>query len=511
LLVEAYVTGSPAVPQTTSAAESLWLDTAGPAGYPPLDGDLEVDVAVIGGGIAGMSTALFLARDGARVAVLEAAGVGSGVTGCTTAKVSALQSTIISTIASRKGEDAARVYAQASVAGVEAIARLVAEESIDCELERRPAYTYAADASERDSVEAELEAARGAGLPVEWVDGPDLPFGVAGAVRLADQLQFHPVRYVQGLAAAVVRAGSLVFEDTRALGVHAGNPCRVRTEQGTVSAEHVVVATHYPVLDRGLYFARLEPQRSYCIAARVRGRPPQGMSINAGSPTRSVRSYDDLVIVGGEGHPAGSSDARPARFAALEEFARRHWDVDAVTHRWSAQDPVPWDHLPVIGPYAPRSSRLWVASGFMKWGLSTGTFAGELLADLIGDRHNDWASTFNPNRVSPRSAHEVAKLGAKFSLDFVADRVKPAGAGAAAKVPPGEARVVRDGVGKMGVYRDADGGLHAVSLRCTHLGCLLRFNSAETSWDCPCHGSRFDVDGGVLEGPAVNPLEPREV
>jgi glycine/D-amino acid oxidase-like deaminating enzyme/nitrite reductase/ring-hydroxylating ferredoxin subunit len=499
------------VPPTTSAVESLWLDTAGPAGHPALDRDIEVDVAVIGGGIAGMSTALYLARDGLRVAVLEAAGVGSGVTGCTTAKVSSLQQTVISTIASRKGEEAASVYAAANVAGVEAVAQIAAEEAIDCDLERRAAYTYAADEGELGSARSELEAARAAGLPVEWVDGPDLPFEVAGAVRLADQIQFHPVRYVQGLASAVVRAGSQVFEDTRALGVDAGDPSRVRTAHGTVTAGHVVVATHYPLLDRGLYFARLEPQRSYCIAARVRDRRPEGMSINAGSPTRSVRSYGDLVIVGGEGHTTGDRDAQPERFAALEEFAQRHWDVDEVTHRWSAQDPVPWDHLPVIGPYAPGSSRLWVASGFMKWGLASGTFAGRLLADLIGGREHEWASTFNPNRVSPRSAHEVAKLGAKFSFDFVADRVKPAEAGSAADVPPGEARVVRDGVGKAGVYRDSDGGLHAVSLRCTHLGCLLRFNSAETSWDCPCHGSRFDVDGEVLEGPAVSPLEPRDV
>ena len=500
------------MPQTTSATESLWLDTAGPGGHPSLDRDIEVDVAVIGGGIAGMSTAYHLARDGARVAVLEAAGVGSGVTGCTTAKVSALQSTILSTIARRKGDDAARVYAEASVAGVEAIAEIAAAESIDCGLERRSAFTYAADASERDSVEKELEVASTAGLPAEWVDGPDLPFEVAGAVRLADQLQFHPVRYVQGLAAAVVRAGSLVYEDTRALGVDGGSPCRVRTGRGTVTAGHVVVATHYPLLDRGLYFARLEAQRSYCVAAEVRGDElPQGMSISAGSRTRSVRSYGDLLIVGGEGHATGDSDAQPERFEALEEFARNHWEVGEVTHRWSAQDPIPWDHLPVIGPYAPGSSRLWVASGFMKWGLATGTFAGRLLADLIAERGNDWATTFNPNRVSPGSAHEVAKLGAKFSFDFVADRVKPAEAGGAAQVPPGEARVVRDGVGKTGVYRDADGGLHAVSLRCTHLGCLLRFNSAETSWDCPCHGSRFGVDGEVLEGPAVSPLDPREV
>jgi Rieske Fe-S protein len=234
------------------------------------------------------------------------------------------------------------------------------------------------------------------------------------------------------------------------------------------------------------------------------------MSISAGSTTRSLRSYGDQLIVGGEGHSTGDTDATPERFRQLEAFARRHWDVDAVTHRWSAQDPVPYDHLPTIGPYGPRSSRLWVSAGFMKWGLTSATFGAMVLADLVAGRENAWASTFDPNRVSLRSSHELAQLGAKFSFDFVADRVKPAEASSARDVPSGEARVVRRGAGKVGVYRDEDGGLHAVSLRCTHLGCLLRFNSAERSWDCPCHGSRFDVDGDVLEGPAVHPLERRD-
>jgi glycine/D-amino acid oxidase-like deaminating enzyme/nitrite reductase/ring-hydroxylating ferredoxin subunit len=500
-----------AVTATTSAAESLWLDTAPPAAHGPQDRDVHVDVAVIGGGIAGVTTALLLKRGGARVALVEAATVGSGATGCTTAKVSALQSTMLSTIQSRKGAEAAATYAEASVAAVDKVSELAAAEGVECDAERRPAFTYAADEGERDSVEAELEAAKRAGLPVERVGGPDLPYPVAGAVRLDLQLQFHPVKYARGLAAAVEGDGSFVFEDTRARAVEGGNPCRVRTTRGTIVAGQVVVATHYPMLDRGLYFARLKAERSYCIAARIRGPLPEGMSINAGSPTRSVRSYRDLLIVGGEGHPAGSTDATPERFRQLEAFARRHWDVDEVTHRWSAQDPVPYDHLPAIGRYGPRASRLWVASGFMKWGLTSGTFAGMVLADLLGGSDHPWAATFDPNRVSLRSAHEIAQLGAKFGFDFVADRVKPAQAGSARDVPSGEARVVRDGLGKVGVYRDPDGGVHAVSLRCTHLGCLLRFNSAERSWDCPCHGSRFDVDGEVLEGPAVDPLQRREV
>jgi glycine/D-amino acid oxidase-like deaminating enzyme/nitrite reductase/ring-hydroxylating ferredoxin subunit len=360
-------------------------------------------------------------------------------------------------------------------------------------------------------VEQEGDAAHAAGLPVEYVDSPDLPFTVHGAVRLDDQLEFHPVRYVQGLAAAVDGDGSAVFEDSRALEVSEGSPCTVRTAAGEVRAAHVVVATHYPFLDRGLYFARLKAQRSYCIAATLTtGASPQGMSISAGSNTRSIRSAGERLIIGGEGHSTGSRDATPERYERLEAFARGHWSVGEITHRWSAHDPVPYDHLPMIGPYRPRSSRLWVSTGYMKWGLASATFAASILADEIAGRKNQWSSTFTPNRLSLTSGHEVAQLGAKFSADLVADRLLPPQGLSAQNVPPGEARVLPDGVGKKGVYRDDSGALHAVSLRCTHLGCLLRFNSAERSWDCPCHGSRFAVDGSVLEGPAVHPLEQRE-
>ena len=244
----------------------------------------------------------------------------------------------------------------------------------------------------------------------------------------------------------------------------------METTRGTLTAGQVVVATHYPVLDRGLYFARLKAERSYCVAARVRGSLPQGMSITAGSPTRSVRSYGDLLIVGGEGHATGAREAVPERYERLEQFAREHWDVESVAHRWSSQDPVPYDHLPVIGRYTPFTSTLFVASGFMKWGLATGTFAAIILSDLIAGRVNPSASRVDlgrlslvrrpswraPTRRSARSFRRPPAAGRRL------DRHDPAGKG----------RVVRDGLGKKGVYRDEQGELHAVSLRCTHLGCL---------------------------------------
>ena len=498
---------------TTSADGSLWLATSSEGSYPSLAGQIDCDVAVLGGGIAGLTTALLLKRDGANVVVLEARRVGSGVTGTTTAKLSALQQTVYNQLHRRHSAETAAVYAQASTAGVELVADLAASERIDGDLERRPAFTYAADARERSTIEEEHDAARAAGLGTRLVDGPDLPFETHGAVRLDEQLQFHPVRYVQGLARAVADGGDCrVFEGTPALEVHAGGqPASVRTPEGAVKADRVVVATHYPLLDRSLFFARLEASRSYCIAARVDGDLPQGMSISAGSTTRSIRSYGDFLIVGGEGHQAGARKATPERFERLERFAERHWAVREIPFRWSAQDPVSWDLLPVIGPYHPGASRLFVASGFRKWGLSSASFAARMIADRLAGRENPWAETFNPNRIGLSGAPKLVQMNAKVAIDFVGDRLMPSLTGDVERIARGEARVIRDGVGKTGVFRDDAGELHAVSLRCTHLGCLVRFNSAERSWDCPCHGSRFDVDGEVLEGPATRALESKEI
>lgn len=502
---------------TTSPVGSLWLDaewldTAAAQRYPQLDGDQTVDVAVLGGGITGLTTALLLARRGARVAVLEAGRVGGGATGNNTAKVTALQASVYSTVARAHGPAAAADYAAGSTAAVQRVADLAAQEGIECDLQRRVARTVAVSPGEVPAVQAEAEAAAVAGLPVRWTDDSDLPFPVAGAVELRGQLALHPVRYVRGLARAIRREGCVIYERTRAVELRKDELCRVQTTSGTLSAEQVVVATHYPVFDRGGYFAGLEAVRSYCIAARVRGVLPTAMSINTGSPTRSLNTYGDLLLVGGESHPTGAVGVDEQRYQHLADFARRHWDVTEITHRWSAQDPTSYDHLPVIGRYTPRTSRVYVASGFMKWGLSGGTMAAQIVADLVsGTEPDPWAARFTPHRFSPRSLPRLVTMNAKTGAGLFADRLTPAEVSSAAEVPAGQARVVRHGLGKAGAFRDADGTLHAVSLRCTHLGCLLRFNAAERSWDCPCHGSRFDVDGAVLEGPAVRPLPRRDL
>lgn len=489
---------------TTTADQSLWLSALPATPRPPLTGEHTFDVAVVGGGITGLTTALLLKRRGLRVVVLEADRVASGVSGNNTAKVTALQSTVYSQIRRTHGLAAAADYATASVSAVIRVAELVRTENIDCDLRRGPAVTYAYTESEVGDVDHELITARQVGLPVRASTDVDLPFEVHAAVRLDDQIALHPVKYLLGLAAAVEGDGSAVYEHSRVLDV-SGN--RVSTADGQVEAAKIVIATHFPTLDRGLYFARMELTRAYCIAARV-AEPPTALAISTGSPSWSVSAHGDKLILAGQSHPTGGSVVEP--FRRLEDFARRHWQVQEITHRWSAQDPTAYDHLPMIGTYTPGNTTLFTATGYMKWGLTSGTFAASLLADLVTDKPNDLADRFSPHRFSLKSLPELVRKNAEVAAQMVGDRVVPADATSSENLPRDHAHVIRDGLGKTGVYRDEDGQLHAVSMRCTHLGCLVRFNAAERSWDCPCHGSRFDVDGEVLEGPATKPLPRRE-
>lgn len=491
---------------TTTAEQSLWLRPLAAPGHETLIGPHKAAVAVVGGGIAGLTTALLLTRRGADVVLIEAERVGGGVSGNNTAKVTALQSTMYSTLQRLHGASTAAGYAAAAIAGVELVGAL--GESIDCDLHRAPAATFAYTAGEQDKVRAEADAAARAGLPVEWAEKLDLPFPTFGAARLPGQIVLHPAKYLRGLAAAFVAGGGRVFERSRVLEVSTTSPYQVRTADGVVEAEHVVIATHYPILDRGLFFARLEAERSYCIAVSLRsGTPPEDLAISAGSPSWSFSRHGDRVIVGGQSHPAGERGVDFSRYTALESFARKHFDVGEITHRWSAQDPKAYDKLPMVGSYVPGASRLWVATGFAKWGLAMGSVAAEILTDRITGGEHPNADLFSPHRVSLRSAPTLVQQNLKVAKDIVVDRLIPSDT--AGEIPVDTARVLPDGLDKKGVYRDRDGVVHAVSLRCTHLGCLLRFNGAERSWDCSCHGSRFDVDGTVLEGPATKPLPPR--
>ena len=499
---------------------SLWMETseAGNRTHPPLRGDLRVAVCVVGAGITGLSAALELRRRGHEVAVVDRSVVGGGTSGFTTAKLSALHGGSYQEITRMHGRDAAAAFARVNLRGLERIRAEVAGLGIDCDLRERPSYLYAAAGDgERPKIEDEHEAARAAGLAVELVDDVPLPYATQGAVRLGGQAEFHPRRYLAALADELVRLGVTVHERTHVVALRDGAPVRLETEAGPViTADHVVLATHVPFPDRALFFARMSFARSYAVALRIAEPPPEGMLINFGrSATRSIRSHPvdgrEMLIVGGEGHEVGEGLPTAEHYENLERFAREHWTVQGVEHRWSAQDAMPSDAMPYVGRLTPRTRAVWTATGYRKWGLALGAEAGAMLAAAIDGEPAAELDVLTPNRRPPlRSLTTIAKERSKDGFHFVADRLRRRGS-ASAPLAPGEGRIVSRRGRQLAVSRDDDGVERAVSARCTHLGCIVAYNDAERTWDCPCHGSRFALGGEVLEGPATSPLaaEPR--
>ena len=491
---------------------SYWVETTPETSYPRLEEDVSVDVAVIGGGISGISAATLLKREGKTVALLESKRIVCGATGYTTGKVTAGHGAVYGYLQDKFGAEPARVYAESNQAALERVAQFVEEDGIECDFERKDNYVYAGSNQEVAALKAELDAEQRAGLPVTLVDKTPLPYWVAAAIRLENQAQFHPRKYLLALAASIPGDGSHVFEQTIATGVGSGDPCVVKTDRASVHARDVIVATHLPFADSGFFFARAHPHRSYAVAAPLdEALAPDGMFINSGTPTRSVRTIRDgerlLIQVGGQGHKPGEEDDTPARYQALEDFLREHWpQAGAPEYRWSTQDYMSVDRVPLIGRLRRTTHHVHAATGYSKWGMTSGTLAGMLLTDVILGRDNPWADLYGAKRFTPKASFKRFVSGnASSGRHWIVDRFKPAEK-ELDELAPGEGGIVRVRGRKRAVYRDNAGTLHVLSPVCRHLYCHVAWNAAERSWDCPCHGSRYSGEGEVIQGPTGKPL-----
>jgi glycine/D-amino acid oxidase-like deaminating enzyme/nitrite reductase/ring-hydroxylating ferredoxin subunit len=484
---------------------SLWVSTTDPGDFPPLAGDQRADVVVVGAGITGLTTARLLVEQGASVIVVDAGSVCAGATGYTTAKVTSLHGLTYRDLAARFDEDRARLYGQANEAAIAEVARLVELDAMDCGFERRAHVVYTTDPDRAGSVTAEADIAERLGLPASQSTAEELPFGVEAAVRFDDQAQVHPRAYCLGLAAAIMAGGGRVHAHTRARHIDDG---LVSTDHGELRADSVVVATHLPIKQMGGFFARTEPHRSYALAVTVDGARPRDMYFGVDQPARSLRPAGAHLIVGGEGHKVGDAHDTTEHYRNLEAWARQHFDVSSVDHRWSAQDWAAADGLPYIGRM-PGHDRMYTATAFKKWGMTHGTVAALVITDLIAGRDNPWLEVYDATRIAPKqSLTGTIKAGVRTVKHLVGDRLHTEDQAAVDALEPGQGTVARIGGKAVAAYRDDGGELHTRSAVCTHLGCLVSFNPAERSWDCPCHGSRFAADGAVLEGPAVDDLGP---
>jgi glycine/D-amino acid oxidase-like deaminating enzyme/nitrite reductase/ring-hydroxylating ferredoxin subunit len=489
----------------------LWLDGAD-THYPTLNGALEVDVAVVGAGITGATVAYLLKRAGRSVALLESDRICAGATGYTTAKLTVGHSLVYRELIDSFGVETARRYASSNQQAIESVAGIVEEHGLDCHFERASNFVYTETPGSTREIERELEAAQRAGIDAELTTETDLPYSVTAAIRTDNQAQFHSWKYVAGLAALVDGDGSHVLEQTRATAVHAGDPCTVETTQGVARAGYVVIATQLPFTDRGLFFAKAHPIKSYAIAARIgEEQAPRGMYISIDQPTRSVRSTRGdggrILIVGGESHRPGEERNSAARYGKLEAFLQDRFGLDEAEWKWSTHDYVPLDGLPYIGRLRRNDDRVLIATGYAKWGMTKGTLAAEILADSILGRPNENAALYEAHRKQLRhSATALVKENTRVGLAFFRDRIRSDGREAIDALEPGEGAVARVGRKHVAAYRDDAGALHVLSARCTHLGCIVGWNGADRAWECPCHGSRFAADGTLVQGPATADL-----
>jgi glycine/D-amino acid oxidase-like deaminating enzyme/nitrite reductase/ring-hydroxylating ferredoxin subunit len=494
--------------------ESLWQRSAPVIATDPFPDAERVDVAVIGGGITGLVTALLFARAGRRVVLLEAREIGAGASGRTTAKVSRLQGTQSDFVRSRNIAAVARAYADSQAAAFDWLLDFCSTNGVA--VQRRDAFSYATTADGRARVEAEFRAARAVGVPVELVERVDLPFPTTGAVRLADQAQLDPMALLAALVAAIRDAGGMVVEGVRAQGVHASSPAEVRTDRGVVDADRVVLATGAPILDRGLYFAKTTAQRSYAAAWRVpEEQLPNGMFLDVEQPSRSVRTSGTegpLLLTGGFGHEVGRRSSPRAAADELAEWTTEHWPRAEAVAAWSAQDHLTPHGVPFVG-WLPRGrARVYLATGFSKWGMTNGVATAlTLVADILGidggEAPADWQRVLHRRPTLPQTM--AAGIGANAAVALWYAR----GWLGALASPLG--RTPLEGMGEVGRegFRPAavstvDGETRELCAICPHLGAIVTWNDFERSWDCPAHGSRFAPGGSVLEGPARRPMRP---
>jgi glycine/D-amino acid oxidase-like deaminating enzyme/nitrite reductase/ring-hydroxylating ferredoxin subunit len=490
----------PIFPTAWSGAEKLPV-------FSPLAGDARADVCVLGAGIAGLTTAYQRLSEGKSVIVLDDGAPAGGMTGRTSAHLSSTLDDSFHELERLRGLDAARLAWQSHAAAIDRIEAIARDEQIKCDFARVDGYLFSADGDTQD-LERELDTANRAGIPVRKAEASPIPESIGPALIFPGQGRFHPLKYVAGLARAVSARGGRIFTRTHADGVEDGSPCVVRAGAHAVTCDAVVVATNIPVTNLLSLHLEQAPYMTYVLSAPVpKGSVPDALYWDTADPYHYVRvqpgaaGAPDLLIVGGEDHRTGQADDTEERHARLEAWMRHRFrDVGAVEQRWSGQVVETPDGLGHIGKN-PHNKNVYVITGDSGMGLTHGTLGAMLVADLILGRGNPWKDLYDPSRVPLKATAEFVPEMLHTQAGY-AGWVTGGDVGSEKEIPRGHGALIRKGLSKVAAYRDDDGKLHACSAVCPHLGCIVDWNAAEKTWDCPCHGSRFDPRGKVINGPA---------
>jgi glycine/D-amino acid oxidase-like deaminating enzyme/nitrite reductase/ring-hydroxylating ferredoxin subunit len=486
---------------------SLWQQDVELPHFPILDELGRVDVIIVGAGITGLTTALLLQRQGLRTVVIEQQQIGGGETGRTSAHLTEYVDGGYAQIISDFGDEAAQAVARSHREAIQLIASMATE--CACDFESTSGFLYTEHDAE--ALLPELDAARSAGVTARWVDRAPLPFHSAAAIEFPEQAQFHPRKYLAGLVRMYAEAGGNISEraHVRSIEEEEGR-CRVLTDRWASYADHVVVATDASIVGGALLDTKLRANRTYLMAAKVPdSQLAGGIFWDLAEPYHYIRTAitreGPVVLIGGEDHRTGA-DTEAEAIERLEQYARERFVIERNVSAWSGQIMEPVDGLPYIGP-RDEGSRVYLATGYSGNGLTFGSVAAQVLADLIRGISNPFAEIYSPQRtLGPRQWAKYAAQNLPAAWTLVSDSFPHPRAATLEGLKPGEGRVVRVNGETVAAARDANGMLHMVSPTCTHMGCEVSWNVVEQTWDCPCHGSRYSVDGDVIHGPALVPL-----
>ncbi|MBS2772350.1 FAD-dependent oxidoreductase [Anoxybacillus rupiensis] len=492
--------------------EPYWRSSVKLPEFPSLNEDIHVDVAIIGGGISGITTAYLLTKAGSKVALIEADQLLNGTTGHTTAKVTAQHDLIYDELIHHLGTEKAQLYYEACTEAMRWIQTIIHEQNIDCDWKEEDAYIYTHSSSSIQKLINECKAYEKLGIKGGLVEDLPLPLPSKAALVMKQQAQFHPLKYLTHLIEEITQSGGLIYEQTPAKDVEKGNTLTVITRNNKrITCQHLAVCSHFPFYDGGFYFSRMYAERSYVLGVQIEGDYPGGMYLSADEPKRSIRyvttiNGEKLLLVSGENHKTGQGVPTIQHYEALQSFASDMFPVTSIPYRWSAQDLTTLDKVPYIGAMTAHTPNIYVATGYRKWGMTNGTVAGLLLTDLITGRENRYHHLYTPSRfyADPSVKHFITQ-NLDVAKHLIEGKIEPV-----IRTPQdlanGEGSVVLVNGKRAGAYKDENGSLFLVDTTCTHMGCELEWNSGDRTWDCPCHGSRFSVCGDVVEGPAQQPL-----
>ncbi|MGG7176738.1 FAD-dependent oxidoreductase [Clostridium paraputrificum] len=490
--------------------QSYWIESSVNRGYSKLNSSEECDCAVIGGGIAGLTTAYLLSKKGKKVKLVDANEIGYGCTGRNTGKITTQHNIIYSKIKKKYGIEKAKNYYDGNKSAVDFIENLIKENEIECEFKRTTSYVFANSDKGMKDLREEFDVCKEIGIDCEFVYELPIPLEVKGAILFNNVAEFNPKMYCDNLGDLIIKEGATIYENSPIVEVEEGAKCTIKTREGKyIQCNQLVLAAHFPFYDGlSFYFARLNPDRSYIVAGYTESTNLEGMYISVDEPRRSIHyingNGEKLLLIGGENHKVGEGKDINY-YDVLKDYGASNFGVSNYKYEWSAEDYITPDYMPYIGALNKSTKNIFVATGFNKWGLTNGTLAGIIISDLIVDGKSEYEETFNPSRMKTYFSTEFLKHNGDVAYRYIKGKLNMGDLDT--DIKKGEEKIIFLDGNRYGAYRDNSGELFIVDITCTHLGCELSWNDIEKSWDCPCHGSRFNYEGGILEGPATEPLK----